>query len=104
MGNTVDGILITSNELGRITLHNDAIWVPHDVPYILNRDFTIGFAGNHDTPHLTLAAGTTLQVSRYVEISVLDGGLILDGTEENPSLNTASRPSPAGSRLVLPLT
>ncbi len=87
--NPVDGIVVTTGYVD-----HDALWLAHQVPYLINGGFTI--LVDAGSALLEIEAGSELRVSDGGVIAVRDnGGLRLSGVDGNPVKVTSAKPTPA---------
>jgi hypothetical protein len=87
--NSVDGILIASE-----TVDHDAVWLPHDAPYIAENGFSAGNTAG--SANLVLRAGTVLKLGPGASISIRENaGLALAGTAAAPVKLTSSKRTPS---------
>lgn len=87
--NGVEGILIAF-----ATVDHDALWLDHDVPFLVNEGFRI--ETDAGSALLEVEAGSELWVADGKVFSVeTNGGLRLAGTAGNPVIVTSAKPAPA---------
>lgn len=83
-GNGEDVIEVRAGTVGGGTVHFDQRWLAHDVPYKVVSDFGgITLSGDND-PILTIDPGAILLMDEGANIWVQDGGLVAEGTADDP--------------------